>query len=892
MEVNKNYYKIVCEETIMLKKVRILSLFGMIGILISFIGCKQEVEVPVEVPVEVEKIVEVERKDDEIPPESITNIISTNKDASVLLTWEDSISEDIFGYEVSWEQENAINRSIAPMKPNTMMVAHGNGGCIVSNLTNGINYNFTVRAMDTSGNFSQGVSTQITPSIIESSPLQISLLSSTTQIMNQDITVSVDVNTDSKSAIKTIKYKKGLITTAQVLLDDSSSIDITNTKEFEVSENGSYSVASIDTAGRREISYIFIDNIDKTSPGKVLNIGAKYSFGEKKIILTWTNPSDSDISTIDITYNVDGSNSQTVPCEKTATSYEISVPDQNKADKTYNISVQVKDKAGNVSEITSTSLTTVSGPAINAVTLDRVHISNIDTNRDIVVSISGSNFERIAEQENKQIKVRVVDASGHIQGTAVIATVDVNNNTATATVKAPVPSSPSNDGTDYRIVVNLCGTDAPIKPILNVSKFAYGTSVTLSETQIPFAEVTEDSYVDVTISGFNLDIDSPLTMQFYDSKKEPFGELVTINQSKMAPHTTKVTQRIKVPNVDDIYTLKVLFNGLEITDIDQKKLTQPTLQIYASPSFESFTIPKAGTQKEYNYVIATVKGKNFTAPGITFSLSCSTGSIVSGKDVTIVDDTTLEVPLEICGSAGEYTVTISNGANSINGSFEIKDYTDWSIGDVILKDGTRIPYDAERAPFDDSAKENAIAVIIGFDDYGVAIGLGLEFGTKLEWAKKDTVGYTARIPKIFSNLANFNDRYDDLDGTDNWEEICKVDPEGTSNENRANNYPAFNYVLTYSEKYGYTNYLEGWYLPSIAEFHQIFTFTQMSINNEIRNKLDREEFNEDIYWWTSSQYIYDDNAIALKLKFGSNKFYGADKYKDATDVITCVIRKF
>ena len=95
---------------------------------------------------------------DVTPPADVTNLNALNKDSSVLLTWTDSTDEDIYGYEVTWNKNSAINRSMSPMELNSMIVAPNACGCYISNLVNGTEYTFTVKSVDINGNKSSGVS--------------------------------------------------------------------------------------------------------------------------------------------------------------------------------------------------------------------------------------------------------------------------------------------------------------------------------------------------------------------------------------------------------------------------------------------------------------------------------------------------------------------------------------------------------------------------------------------------------------------------------------------------------------------------------------------------------------------------------------------------------------
>ena len=180
-----------------MKKLNWLAAFLLVvSVFFGMTSCQPETEI---------KYVEVEKKDDEVAPSDVTELIATNKDASVLLTWTDATDEDIYGYEVTWNNNAPINRSAA-MESNSMMVAPGAKGCYISNLTNGTEYAFTVKSVDTSRNKSAGVTKTITPSIIEKSALQIALEPNTTERTNKDVVITVNATTDSASEIKQITY--------------------------------------------------------------------------------------------------------------------------------------------------------------------------------------------------------------------------------------------------------------------------------------------------------------------------------------------------------------------------------------------------------------------------------------------------------------------------------------------------------------------------------------------------------------------------------------------------------------------------------------------------------------------------------------------------------------
>ncbi len=91
-----------------------------------------------------------------------------------------------------------------------------------------------------------------------------------------------------------------------------------------------------------------------------------------------------------------------------------------------------------------------------------------------------------------------------------------------------------------------------------------------------------------------------------------------------------------------------------------------------------------------------------------------------------------------------------------------------------------------------------------------------------------------------------------MDGSDNWDYICSIDPEGT--RDAATNYPAFNFVNTYGRKANLegTAYGEGWYLPTIAELYEV-----SKNNTKIQDSLDSIGADSigGLYWSSSPEDV-------------------------------------
>ena len=825
--------------------------FAMIFIIASmiFTGCYSEVETQ-----------SGNNTSDKTAPADVTDLTATNKGASVLLTWTDATDEDIYGYEVTWNNNAPINRSAA-MESNSMMVAPGAKGCYISNLTNGTEYAFTVKSVDTSGNKSAGVTKTITPSIIEKSPLAITLTANTTSKTSQDVVITVNATTDNASEVKKIAYKEGTLADIESVL---SGTDISTTKEITATENATFTVAVTDTAGRRELAFVTVDNIDKTAPTQVANVMPSYSRNNNAIKLSWTNPADEDFAGTEIVYcKKDSEETKTLTFDKNTTSATIkNIADD---DSEYTIAIKTKDDVGNLSEAKTVTVVAATGAKITSVILDRTHLDSIIINRNISVTISGSNFDLLSS-----LLVQVTDGSKNEP--PVTATIDAANNTATATVIAPVPASPTNNGKTYTVKVIVDSTTpAETTAEFVVSLPADVTNITFAQTQIP---VGTQEKVTATITGTNFDIRGETQVKLFDSNRdEVIASTVTVPIANNTSNT-EFTVDIPLPTTEGVYTVAVFFD-------DEKDTTTTTLQVYGTPIISEVTIPVAGIDYAGNVLPVTIIGKNFTAPGATASGFTSTGATLN--NVTIVSDTKAKAEVTCPYAVGTTNVTVSYGESSATTTLKVIESvaSSYEVGDIILTDGTKVSV-ANVATYTIDENNKPIGVVAMITDiYGVptpkVIGLQ-KSANELVWAPEYTTGYNTEFTNIICTpsqtgtgtalTATFTG---DTDGSDNWEEICDVDPEGT--QDAATNYPAFNFANTYGSTAGLTGtgYESGWYVPSIAELCEVYKNKDV-----IQTSLTKASgFKIGISWyWSSSQDASYYGAHAHKVYF-SNGYVGS-----------------
>ena len=808
-----------------------------------------------------EKVVTVSDTADYTAPAEVTSLKAVNTDASVLLTWKDPADGDLFGIEITYTAGTS-SRTVSSMEEKSVFIAPKTQCAQITGLTNGTEYTFTVKAMDLSGNKSAGVTKTLTPSIIEKSPLEVTLTPDITEKTNSDVTVSVSAVTDSASAVKKIAYKTGTVADVADVLNGT---DITESKTFTVTQNASFTVAAQDTAGRRELTWITVSNIDKTAPAPVTALEIGYDYGKKTVTISWKDPADSDFAKAEVTYTLGDKDAVTVPVAKGKQTYVI---ENIEPDVKVTASVKAVDDVNNESTAVNAEITTTMSFAIRSITLSRDHVE-YKSGKQITATIKGDNFDLLPSEEKEEaLTVKVYDGNTLVTSCTTVAEVDTVNNTATATFTAP-------DGTD-----SITGKTYTVEAVVNVEKTGVNTPLRVSSTPsinsfsiydengktvsaISVSDVTAETTVKATVKAYNFDIADEIKLAFFDSTgNEVLGasKIVTEEDFVFTNTTSYETFSVNVPVPQDegIYTLKAMWDG-NVISYDK------TLQIYGVPKFTSFKIPNAGISAKGNQLTATFKGMNFTAPDVDtslFTVSCDAKkTIVADSSVTVTNDTTATVLLTIPDTAGTYTVTLSYGSSSIPADFVVKDTSTYSVGDVMLSDGTKVDY-AESQTFTEEQKAKAVAVIFGFRN-GVPLGVGLNnsksgtnSGSKV-WAPSGTTGYNTKFTDIIctpsttgSGAAATATFTGDTDGSDNWEYICAVDPEGTKAP--AANYPAFNYVLEYASTFSLPEeYKDGWYMPSIAELADLYR--NKTVVNSVLSAIGGTQIYSS-YYWSSSQY--------------------------------------
>ena len=809
--------------------------------------------------------------EDTTPPAEVTELKAVAGIGKVTLSWTNPNDEDLYQVKITAASEEGAIPS-----PIYKAVSSGQADtATISELSAGKEYTFTVKTLDKKGNESAGTKTEgITPL----SGVTMSITLSQTPAAETWTKDSVTVTVSSDTSLKEAKWKKGSGHSAKDVLENGTAI---TGSSFTVTVNGIYSVAVQDNDGRREVETIEIKNIDKIAPQAPMNLTAEYRFGEKKIILKWSNPVDtgSGLKELKLSYTVNGAHEKTETIAKGVQTFEIEAVNPQSTPVPYAFSLKAVDNAGNEGAAATVSVTPSEQAKITGISLNRTHLDTLMSNRGIEVTITGSNFDKLTS-----LLVQVTDGSTNYP--PVTATIDAPNNKATATVQAPKPTSPTDEGTKYTIkaIVNSA-TPAKVTASFIVSAPAKVSKIELTPDKLKLGSATK---VSVAVTGTNFDIRGVTKIKLLDSKgDEVSGSTVTVPAGEGT--ATGFTAELSLPSESGVYTVAVYFDEV-------KESKTSTLQLYGAPEITSISIPKAGTGYAGNKLPVTIKGKNFTSPGLK---AASFSGTLALSDIKIVSDTLVTAKVDCPYTAGETNLTVTctptEGA-SVQGSEKIivKDYSAYTVGKIVLADKTVVDKDDYSAM---DTNNPPVGIICGSNSYGVPRMIALHTsGNDLVWAKDGSTGYTTKFEGIIckpsqtgSGAAETATFTGDTDGSDNWEYIKSIDPAGAADA--ATNYPAFHWVNQYNTQYaaqlGGTNF--AWYMPSLAELCEVYK-NRAAINASLTTirGLDSNYADESLgtsWYWSSSQgsYYY---SHAWYVNFGDG--YVDYVYKDSNVRVCCL----
>ncbi|MGP1587734.1 MAG: DUF4959 domain-containing protein [Treponemataceae bacterium] len=624
---------------------------------------------------------------------------------------------------------------------------------------------------------------------------------------------------------------------------------------------------------------------DVTPPAPVTKLMATYYFDNQTINVTWQNPVDKDFKELQFIHKKNDTQVEQKTLSKNKTNFKITnVPEDGSL---HTIILKAKDNAGNVNSPTEVTVTAIVIPKITEIKLDRTRIDTLDTAvtyRNITATIKGQYFHKLTK-----LIVQVTEGSQTQQ--EVEAAIDVTNNTATATVQAPIPSTPplTKWGISYRVrvFINEDTTPTDIWTSFTVTPPAKVDSVSVYPSNISF-NATEP--VIVTVKGSNLDLRRDTKIKLFDSHGHEVSESTVTVEAEMGKNITEFKKEITPPAGSGSYKIKLFFNGME-------QSTPKTLKRYEAPEITSVTIPKVGTSYGGKMLPITVRGKNFN--GLNKAFSISGASFTKFK---VWSNTEATTEIECPSVAGNTVITVHCGSSvSKTEILSVVDSDAYETGMIVLADKTL------------TAKESYISIDpsnppvgIVFDIYGVPKILALHVSEQnLRWAKNPGKGYATLFEKIIctpdktgdgaAGTATFRG---DTDGSDNWNHIESIDSTGTADDVVAENYPAFNWVNTYNTTYasqlGSSNLV--WYIPTIAELCAIYR-NKEKIDISLKaihdlpngNTYADASFKPESYWSSSQVQNYNRSTESWSVFLRDGNMSTSTKF---LDLLTCAIADF
>ena len=199
----------------------------------------------------------------------------------------------------------------------------------------------------------------------------------------------------------------------------------------------------------------------------------------------------------------------------------------------------------------------------------------------------------------------------------------------------------------------------------------------------------------------------------------------------------------------------------------------------------------------------------------------------------------------------------------------------YSVGDFVLKNGTVLSKD--KTP---ESSTVAAVIVRAAADGKPALGVGIVHNKSgLAWCTSSAAGYRTNITALVGDKARGY-----MDGSDGWEKLKAACSDAESNPE---NYPAWNYSLTYAKNNGLKGDLAtGWYLPTVAELYTIYQ-NKTAVDASL-SKAGGSKFGTSYYW--SCCLDLPGSDVAQVLNFYNGDMSNTNKGTSYTCV--CSVRAF
>lgn len=362
---------------------------------------------------------------DTTPPNNVTNLTTSNVSSTTLtLLWAASTSSDIASYDVYQG---------ATLLGNTTQATYN-----VSGLTATTSYTFTIKAKDSTGNISTGVSvTQTTTSVADTTaPANVTNLV-TSNITATGTTLTWTASTSSDTVGYDIYNGATLITTVTGTTYNATGLTQGTAYTFTVkAKDGAGNIAT-------GTSVNVTTTVPDTTPPNPVTSLAIGTVTSNSVPVTWTLSSSNDVVNYEVAYSSDGGNQYTVASALVNASSTAYTVDGLNPSTAYIIRVVAIDGAGNRSTPVTVNATTSAAadttpPTVTAspaggtysatqtVTLSSNETATIYYTLDGTVPTVGSSVysSPISVTATETIKYLVVDTAGNQTTGSAIYTID------------------------------------------------------------------------------------------------------------------------------------------------------------------------------------------------------------------------------------------------------------------------------------------------------------------------------------------------------------------------------------------------------------------------------------------------------------------------------------
>src|SRR5574344_1135078 len=260
----------------------VLTALSLAALLVAVLSCKAEVD---SAPAA-----------DTTAPAAVTNVNAQAGDNQVVLTWSDPADADLYGIRIAYTSAGGASGNIRAAFTDGVLVAKGAQTYIVTGLTNGTEYTFSVYAVDTSQNESTAATAGATPadSSDKTAPADVDTSTVTATCGNGTVLLNWTNPADSDFfGVEVTASAGGTTAWDSMVINGGKSLlvsGLTNGTEYTFTLK-SYDKSLNASSGTTKVATP-VDTADSTAPAEASSFAA--TAGDACATLSWTEPSDSD----------------------------------------------------------------------------------------------------------------------------------------------------------------------------------------------------------------------------------------------------------------------------------------------------------------------------------------------------------------------------------------------------------------------------------------------------------------------------------------------------------------------------------------------------------------------------------------------------------------------